>query len=293
MGFNIKTTELLLYSRQFEIDFSKILTIGRQRHHGYHGLFEKLFAKYQLPKALFNQVFHHDNRYAERFLGYLGAKQIEAMDVSDYEKATIIHDMNQPIPDAYKSSFSLVIDSGSLEHVFNFPQAIKNCMEMVIEGGHFITITPANNFLGHGFYQFSPELFYRVFSEDNGFSVKKMFLFFPEEKSPMYEVSDPKQVKDRVKFRNTKETFLFVIAQKHQTKEIFKITPQQSDYEFIFWEDKQLQEKKKESKSKLKKIIPSSLIEYILKARRTKNHIKNLLSPLGDANPKYFKKINL
>ena len=77
--------------------------------------------------------------------------------------------MNLPIGDDLKRKFSVVIDGGTLEHVFNFPVAIKNCMQMLDVGGHFFVHTMANNFMGHGFYQFSPELFYRVFSPENGF----------------------------------------------------------------------------------------------------------------------------
>ena len=57
-----------------------------------------------------------------------------------------------------------MIDSGSLEHVFNISQALRNCLEMVESGGHFISIGPANNAMGHGFYQFSPELYFRILS---------------------------------------------------------------------------------------------------------------------------------
>ena len=107
--------------------------------------------------------------YAEEFLKRLGAKETISIDASAYEGASLVHDMNLPIGDDLKRRFSVVIDGGTLEHVFNFPVAIKNCMQMVDVGGHFFVHTMANNFMGHGFYQFSPELFYRVFSPENGF----------------------------------------------------------------------------------------------------------------------------
>ncbi len=43
-------------------------------------------------------------------------------------------------------------------------------------GGHFISVTFANNFLGHGFHQFSPELYFRVFCPANGFEVESLML---------------------------------------------------------------------------------------------------------------------
>ena len=77
----------------------------------------------------------------------------------------IIADRNDP--DALKSAlsgkqFDLVFDGGTLEHVFNFSTALKNCMHMVKPHGRFVSVTLPNNWCGHGFYQFSPELFFRA-----------------------------------------------------------------------------------------------------------------------------------
>jgi len=42
----------------------------------------------------------------------------------------------------------VVIDSGSLEHIYNFPVAIANCMKMVKVGGSFFIFNMANNHMG-------------------------------------------------------------------------------------------------------------------------------------------------
>ena len=44
-------------------------------------------------------------------------------------------------------------------------------MNMTSWGGYLILHTPANNLCGHGFYQFSPELFFSVLNEANGFQI--------------------------------------------------------------------------------------------------------------------------
>ena len=62
------------------------------------------------------------------------------------------------MPPALRERFSVVIDGGLLEHVFDFPTAIRNCMRMVRQGGHLILNLPVNNFPGHGFYKFGPGL---------------------------------------------------------------------------------------------------------------------------------------
>jgi hypothetical protein len=67
-----------------------------------------------------------------------------------------------------------VFDGGALEHVFNFPVAISSCMRALVVGGTFISSTPVNNNMGRGLYQFSPELFYRVFSQEFGVRTESM-----------------------------------------------------------------------------------------------------------------------
>ena len=101
---------------------------------------------------------------------------------------------------------------------------------MLQTGGHFISITPANNLLGHGFYQFSPELFYRIFSEENGFSMVNMFLFEARRGTKWYSVVDPNKIGKRVLLKNTEQAYLMILAEKTRSCNIFSQVPQQSDY---------------------------------------------------------------
>lgn len=293
MGFNIKTAELLFHAKKYNIDFNSVVTIGRQQLNGSYHLFQKLFSRYGVDTADLDELITREKRYAEGFLRRLGAKKIDAIDASSYESASLIHDMNNPIPKKWKSKYSLVIDSGSLEHIFNFPQAIKNCMDMVQTGGHMIGITPANNFLGHGFYQFSPELFYRIFSLENGFKIKKMWLFFPELDSSVYEVKDPNDVGDRVSLRNNKETFLFYIAEKIAEKQVFSIFPQQSDYENIIWKSTDMVDHLSTNNKRLKSKIPPFIKLLGLRGYRKMKDIIAFINPIGTGNKKYFKKENI
>ncbi len=169
--------------------------------------------------------------YAEPLLGMLGAEGIDSLDYSDYEGANILHDMNLPIPAELKEKYSLVLESGSLEHIFNFPVSIANCMEMTAKDGHLIIITPVNNIMGHGFYQFSPEIFYRVLNERNGFEISQMLVFEYSPELKWYAVKDPKKVKQRVELMNSSATYLCVMAKRKAIVPIYAAFPQQSDYE--------------------------------------------------------------
>ena len=166
-----------------------------------------------------------------------GAKQVASLDASDYEHARYIHDLNTPLPDHLREKFSVVFDGGTLEHIFNIPQALKNCMEMVRIGGHFIQLTVANNYMGHGFWQFSPELIYRVFSSENGFKVIAVLLHEPiiirsagTSFGNWYMVIDPAECQSRVELTNDKPNSYCTIAQRISGSAIFANPPQQSDY---------------------------------------------------------------
>ncbi|WP_324749101.1 hypothetical protein SH591_10675 [Sphingomonas sp. LY54] len=103
------------------------------------------------------------------FFWLLCGSRIETLDVSDYEDADHIHDLNRPIPDALKDRFGLVIDGGTMEHVFDVAQVLRNIKALVREGGRVIHMNPMNNWAEHGYYQISPTL-YHDFYVTNGFA---------------------------------------------------------------------------------------------------------------------------
>jgi hypothetical protein len=237
MGIDPQALRFLLLSKGSGVSFESFLMIGRQ---GFHSLKPK-----DLQNALAQQglsltpedaahLLHARSGYVEPLLELLGAKRIESLDYSSYEQASISADLNNPVEEYLSDAFSCVLDSGTLEHVFNFPQAIKNCMNMVSIGGHFVAVTTANNFMGHGFYQFSPELYYRILSEENGFLVEEMILCGSDRGSPWYRVADPNELGRRVEPVNGPRTYLMVRARKLRHADVFSVSPQQSDYE-VMW----------------------------------------------------------
>ncbi|MFL5241323.1 MAG: hypothetical protein ACJ8FY_04385 [Gemmataceae bacterium] len=232
MGFDVNGSRFLIYAKTLGVSFEKTATLGRQ---------EMQINATQLRRNLADFGFHttaeeaerlskESQGYAESFLKRLGAREVASMDASDFEQATCVHDFNVPIPDELKNRFTAVVDGGTLEHIFNLPVAIKNCMEMVRVGGHFIGISPTNNWPGHGFYQLSPELFFRVFCRQNGYKIVKIIVYEDKPLAKWYEVIDPDLVKHRVTFVNSTQTYLGIIAQRIEAVEPFRSCPQQSDY---------------------------------------------------------------
>jgi len=234
MGFDVNTVELLLAARTQGVDFAHVATLGRQEFYrmdarALQGAFRRWWGV-NMSDERARQLLAADGGFVEAFLRELGAEQVTAIDASPFEGATLLHDLNREIPAGMENRFSAIIDGGTLEHIFNFPVAIKNCMRMLRVGGHFIGVTPTNNFMGHGLYQFSPELFYIVFSPENGFCVERMILFESEHEADWYEVADPHQRDTRVQLVNYRPTFLYVQARKQSAAPVLEVSPQQCDY---------------------------------------------------------------
>jgi hypothetical protein len=232
MGLDPRGIRFLLYAKSRGVSFKTTAMIGRQRFFVGARKFRKIMAEFGHSATADDiaRLMTGGQGYAEPFLKWLGAEQIRSLDASDYERATDIVDMNQPITESLKQQFSFVLDGGTLEHVFNFPTAICNCMEMVACGGHFLGITPANNYLGHGFYQFSPELFFRILSEENGYRIVTMAVVEIGPWASWYEVRDPKSAGQRAELVNARPTYLFVLAERTKVVPIFSARPHQSDY---------------------------------------------------------------
>lgn len=98
----------------------------------------------------------------------LGFSTINCLDYSDFEGADIIHDLNAPeAPENLRAKYDLIVDGGTLEHVFHLPNALNNLFQMLKVGGRVVHILPACNMIDHGFYMFSPTLFLDFYGANN------------------------------------------------------------------------------------------------------------------------------
>ena len=232
MGIDIPSMQLLCCAKNIGVDFSDTITIGRQTVVGAPDAVASVLSAVNISRE--QSVAILEGQFAESLFALLGAKHVSSVDASDYEKASHVHDFNQPLPAVLVNRFSVVHDGGTLEHVFNVPQALKNCMEMVRVGGHFIQVTVANNCMGHGFWQFSPDLIYRVFSRENGFQAKIVLLhelnMSGVSVGTWYKVDDPSAHPDHSALINGQPIYICTIAQRVEDAKIFAHCPQQSSY---------------------------------------------------------------
>lgn len=264
---------LLLCRRQFPqaLDF---LMLGRQWLRMQPDEALHIQQSYDVKATDLADAAMTDSVYAEALLQRMNLRSITSLDATAYQGAELIHDLNTPLPETHYGQYDYVVDGGSLEHVFDFPAAIRNCSALLRTGGLFITICPVNNWMGHGFYQFSPELFFRVFDAENGYRVRFAVLHVRDVNEQMFVIRDPASIGHRVQHNPPGRMSLMFVAEKLRADATLPAV-QQSDYSERW--DKGDKHDRPESKSKgLKTLIPNFIrqpisVWRIRRARAKKN----------------------
>jgi hypothetical protein len=232
MGIAIHELCLLRYANK-KMAFKETVTIGRQTLH---------VSDRRIRKLVGTEPSHKNQRYCEALLTeFFGATKVDSIDNSDYENATYIHNMNEALPNSLSNKYDTIIDAGTLEHIYNAPQAFKNCSLLSKLGGQILHILPANNCCGHGFWQFSPELFFSLYSEANGYSETEVFVADQSNTKNWYQVKRPTNGK-RVEVSSSTEVYVLVRTVLSR-KDFSHINVQQSDYVYT-WESTRNTERK-------------------------------------------------
>ena len=233
MAYDGNGIRFLFHAADLGVDFSRTATLGHLFLYGDEvDLAEALTAcRGEKSPEMASKIYRDCAGYVDGVLSYLGADHVDSIDASDYEDAAKVHDLNVPIPRELEEQYSVVVDGGTLEHVFDFPTAIRNAMRMVSVGGHLILNVPVNNFPGHGFYQVSPELLFRVLSPRFGYRIHDAVVIELNHPRPRwFRVLDPAAVGHRVMFRSHSRTVMYVLAQRIGPVCEFSPPPTQSDY---------------------------------------------------------------
>lgn len=232
MGIDLQSFRYLLRLHRAGILRGEILTLGRQDFLVTETNAQTAMRAIGIDRSIedIRAIVHRSDRFADAMLLELGCSRVHSMDASGFEGATIVHDLNRPAPEQLQEQFDVVFDGGTLEHVYNFPVAVQSCLNMVRVGGHFVAVTPCNSFMGHGFYQFSPELFFRVLSNERGFRVREIVHCRAFGDYEWYRVTDPARAKSRICHNGPHPSYLMVCAERIGAVRVDAPMPQQSDY---------------------------------------------------------------
>ncbi len=106
-----------------------------------------------------------DHRDVYRGLGFARSTSI---DLFEDEGPDRIVDLAEPMPSDFTGAFDAFLDAGTLEHVFDVRASLSGLMSCLKVGGIAMHLSPLAGFENHGFYQFGPKLFARLYAA-NGF----------------------------------------------------------------------------------------------------------------------------
>jgi hypothetical protein len=222
MGMNFHEFCFLLYARK-RGEFGSVAMLGRQEIHLHTHDIQQI-----LPSATKG---YHFGQYCEQLLeSELGACSVVSFDASDYEGATFVSDFNRPIehPDRYDT----VLDLGSCEHVFDVAQALRNVASLCAVGGQIIHSLPADNLHGHGFWQFSAQVFFSLYSEANGFAETEVILTETRDRTVWYRVRQPPAGGNR--FEVGSRSAMYALVRTRKVADVVRssssLRVQQSDY---------------------------------------------------------------
>ena len=226
MGFNTSAIRFFLATNNEFAENPKTLILGHQT------FAPTLWLLFQLKRKKLVKEWKKLN-YIDDFLECSGIQKVDYLDFSSYEGATILHDLGQPIPQNLSEVYDLVIDAGTLEHVPDFLTALSNTKKMVKIGGSLLIIAPANNFLGHGCYQLSPEIFHRALALNQGFKIQYSILhvegFFG---GRWINIPDSSDINQRLNVTTKNATYICILAKKISNNA--EKVGNQSDYEYAW-----------------------------------------------------------
>ncbi len=101
----------------------------------------------------------------ELFASFCDLK-MDALDVTAYENANIVHDMHEPVPSKLHGQYDFIYNGSCMDNLFNPAEFLKNCSRMLKPGGRFLSIEHGSAFPG-GYLLYSPDFFLDFFAINN------------------------------------------------------------------------------------------------------------------------------
>lgn len=190
MGLSPTACRLLIRAHH-ELAFEgPLLTLGNQDVFASHTQLQAWFEEQGCPVRE-AEIVPHTSRYfqammaeqarhfvhARTFFGMMGIGDYADMDKLEDDSPIILHDLNEPVTDELVDRFNVVIDGGTLEHIFDVRQTLENVVRLCRVGGHVVHLNPCV-FLDHGFFGLNPCL-YHDFYRANGFGEFHCYLYQP------------------------------------------------------------------------------------------------------------------
>jgi hypothetical protein len=157
--------------------------------------------------------------------------RIKALDVSDYEGAEVIHDLNRPLPSRLHATADFVVDGSTLDNLFNPAQGLLNIDALLRAGGRALLINAWN--ARDSAYTLCSAAWYFDFFVTNGYDDCRVYLCVSERAGANVYWLDPAFMRDALDSPSApsfgRRPFLVVFAEKSD-RAAEAVTPTQSHY---------------------------------------------------------------
>ena len=168
MGYDYKSIKKILKDKSL-FEGKKILTLGN--------LFPFLKEKEKKDLTKEGIYFGKKEDFSKSlFVNKIGASLVHTLDVSDYESAEIIANLNKSVDKLMHEKYDVIVDFGTLEHISNLQAGLQNIFDILKNNGIYYFALPSNNWQNHGFYQFSPTYFSDICNQNNSLKLKEIQL---------------------------------------------------------------------------------------------------------------------
>ncbi|MDA1158106.1 MAG: class I SAM-dependent methyltransferase [Planctomycetota bacterium] len=240
MGLPRAAISLLLHEAHRRSFSGTIATLGRQHVYATEDEIRQLAARHDVQLSDAQVTMHREPSLRERrFISddslyqLLGFQQSIRIDCSEYEAPDELLDLNQSeTPSHLVEAFDVILDSGTIEHIFDVPAALRHCSRMLRPGGRVIHITPTANCVDHGFYSISPTL-YADYYKASRFQIDRLYVCrLPNRfERRSWQAYDYLQAgRESLPFGRLDRRAWFTYAVATRTKDSLLAVPQQSFY---------------------------------------------------------------
>lgn len=164
------------------------LLIGRQSVFFNNETFKTIGLSEGVPLLDIASIGDNETRSGGELLDYdlfssFSTIKMDALDVTSYENANIIHDMHHPVPIELHNKYDFIYDGSCMDNLFNPAEFLKNCSRMLKPGGRLIAIEHGSAFPG-GYLLYSPDFFLDFFAFNNYLDAQVFVCDFIGHRSP-------------------------------------------------------------------------------------------------------------
>jgi len=163
--------------------------------------------------------------------------EVDVMDISSYEGATILADLNDTIADELCGRYDVVVEGGTLDNIFDPANAMRNLHNLLAPGGRMFSLNVFNASIFNSSYQSLPPDWFFDFYASNQY--EDLVMYFVDRGPAVRETMGVDEVIIEVKLVNRTvdaETILRLTSDKDTAIEIRRRGPEWQ----VFAQDQQL-----------------------------------------------------